>query len=616
MLKARLFVATISMVSMVLQPLAYGQTQENWAAQALKQYVRQNQKLGKPVTVKEFWDKNKATLHPEWQKKFFPSINLQKDERLPQMEVISVKGPAGRNTARLVITLASKKTISVEFLGGQEKYVRINNQNISYADFYSGEGMMSKLSEDSVVRAEASRVQNQALKNSMVPSYQLFKKMTAQERAEYFVNLRHVIQAASEVTNQAFEASSEKESASFVKLFLEQANAQNIPKNWVGKKCIVAGYVGTYVKDTTGTYCDSTRAIKNFAALNALKGLTQNKVSASVYDKSCGAGNLRCNPFVYGYDRGSGSTCVKIDRQAGSSYQQATRTCDNASPLRKGSLVSDTEAMIKTLLGKENKDADAFFKDGKVVSEEKYNELMGTVVQDFNTFIDEAIGTCGDSKNLDGTTNFGEKYQGDACSVLKNRKLAFEEGFGLLKGKYDKPSPTPAPAPIADGETPCKMPDGSRGVKRGADCVSIVPDSVSEGEKTCGPQMEPAADANGKMGCRARSSDVADGKDEKTKRKKKDSGFDCDVICPLLVLGLFAYAAHASTESKQVNKPVDFIPPVPPGVLPGPPPQPTPITPVPEIIPTLPPPAPAVPTGSENGTVPAPEGGATGNGVR
>jgi len=54
---ARLLIATIAMVSMVLQPVAYGQEQANWASNALKTFVQSNQKQGKPITVKEFWDK-------------------------------------------------------------------------------------------------------------------------------------------------------------------------------------------------------------------------------------------------------------------------------------------------------------------------------------------------------------------------------------------------------------------------------------------------------------------------------------------------------------------------------------------------------------------------------
>lgn len=625
MLKAHVFVATISAVSMVLQPVAYGQAQKNWAAQALKQYVRQNQRGGKSVTVREFWNKNKAKMHPDWQKKFFPAVNLQKDERLPRMDVISVKGPGGTSSARLILTLANKKTISVEFLGGESKFARVNGQNISYEDFYHGEGLMQKLTHDPVIKAESQRIKKMALKSSIVPSYALFRNMTAQERADYFLNLRIVVQAAGEVTNRAFERAARGESASFIQLLLEKAYANNLPQSWVGKRCIIAGYVGNYVQDREGStkgdiYCDHTKAISNFAALTAMSGLTPNKTSESVYNGSCSSGSLRCNPFVYGFDRGSGSTCVKIDRHS-SSYQQATRTCDKASPLRPESLAADSEAMIKTLLGKENKAADTYFKDGKVISEEKYNELMNTVVKDFDTFISEAIGICGDAKNLSGNTNFGEKNQGDACTVLKNRKLAFEEGFGLLKGKYEKPTPVPAPPvtqpPIAD-EGQCKTADGSPGfydskcrclkpgegeagpteapeVKNGkcTPAVAVVPAPVPVKKDDCSnrPQMDVAADRNGKMDCVPRSADLGGGKVAGKDRNDR-SEFDCSIICPVLVGGLFLFAAYKFTKSNQHNNPGTYVPPV-PGPLPAPPPQPTPITEVPAIVPTLPIPNPA-----------------------
>ncbi len=622
MLNVRILIATISLVSMVFQPVAYGQAQENWAAQALKQFVQQNQKAGKPLTVKQYWDKNKAVMDPEWQKKFFPAVNIQKDERLPQMEVIRIKGANGQESARLVMTLANKKTISIEMMGGQEKYARINNQIISYNDFYYGDGLVEKLIEDSVVKAESQKIKKMALNSSIVPSYELFVKMTPRERAEYFLNLRMVLQAAEEVTNRAVEASNKNtEAASWIDLLIEKAYAlENSSKKWIGQRCIIAGYVGNYTQDTEGSrkgdiYCSSTKAVSNFAGMNALNGLTQNKTSPTVYaGGSCGSGSLPCQPFLF---QGlSGPACFKINRQE-SSTKQATRSCDGASPLRADSLAKDTEAFIKQRLKVEEKEGASYFKDGKVISQEKYDELMNTVVQDFNLFINDAIGTCRDSKNLDGTTNFGEKYQGDACAILKERKLAFAKGFESLKGQYENPIPTPAPIvqqpPIAE-EGQCKTASGKPGfydhkcaclepgtgeagipgkpkVENGK-CIAItpVPLPVATADTSkCGPQMAPAPDKDGQIKCYP----IAASREVAVEKRKKDSGFDCSIICPLAVGALFLYGAYALTKSGQKNKPGKYVPPA-PGPLPVPPPQPTPYTPPPPIavIPSLPEPTP------------------------
>jgi hypothetical protein len=174
----------------------------------------------------------------------------------------------------MVITLPNKKTVSVEILNGEGRFARINNQVVSYEDIYSGEKFYEKLAQDSVVQGEMARVENLALNSSMLPNYRTFVRMTPRERAVYFVNMRIVLQAAAEVNRRAFEASQKKESASFINLLLEKAYAaSNDPSNWVGKRCIVAGYVGTYTKDSSGhIFCDHEQALKAFEAKNTLNG--------------------------------------------------------------------------------------------------------------------------------------------------------------------------------------------------------------------------------------------------------------------------------------------------------------------------------------------------------
>lgn len=622
------FVA-FSLVSLALQPVAFGQTQEKWANKAIQDFVKQNKRGTKRITVKEFWEQNKTKLNPHWQKEFFPAINIEKDEMLPEMDLVTVKGPGGQETLRLVLTLANKKTVSIEFLGGQEKFARINNQVISYQDFYEGTGFMEKITQDPVVQQQARAVQQKAARASILPSYALYSSLTGREKAEYFANVRFLIEAADQVVQEASGVanSQKKESASFIQLLLEKAYANNTPRSWLGKGCIVGGYVGKYIQDRGGDtkgsiYCSHTEAIENFANTNASKGMTQNRVSGSVYDNSCGSGNLRCNPFVYGYDRGHGSLCVRVDRRA-DSFQRATQTCDNASPLRRNSLASDTEAMIKTLLGKENKSSAEFFKDGKVISEEKYNELKNSVVKEFDLFINEALATCG--ANKDGTTRFGEKNQGGACKSLYERKLAFMEGFELLKGKYDKPTPTPAPPvtvpPIANEPDPCRgMPPEKAAELKNSDgsprCPgAVVPPPPVATKPDCNPMMTPdrapAADSKGEMNCVPRAAPIGGTDGGKKDRERKKGGFDCSFICPLGVMALFGFAAYKFTRSKQTNKPMDYTPPTPPPVLP-PAPQPPSVTPVPPISPILPAPA---PTGGETAPSAQP-GGPSGMGTR
>lgn len=648
MQKARFFVVIVAIFSMVLQPLAYGQSQKNWAEQALKEYVSQNRKLGKSLTVKEFWEKNKSKFSPEWQQKFIPSIQMQKDERLPEMEVISVKGPNRNDRARVILTLANKKTISMEFIGTQDKFLSVNGQVVSYEEFYYGQPLIDKISQDPVIKAENDRIKKMALKASMIPSYEVFSKMTPRERAMYFINMRSVLQAAGRVNDLAFKNSQKKETGSILPLLLEKAFAgpeeyaqSRDPKQWIGKKCIVAGYVGEYVNDASGTYCSSDKAIQNFSTLT--KGpFKQNKVADSVLNHGCETGHIGCNPFTYGYERnGSGkSICIKVERSAGSAFQSATKQCDSRSPLRQESLAADTEAMIKTLLSKENKELAEYFKPDGKISKAKYDELNDTVVKDFNTAIEQAIATC---------SGFGESGQGEACTTLINRKTAFNNAFEAMRNRIENQTPPITPP---QAETGCKNVGESCVVNTGSTsqpgkcnqnkkCEPLnrppcggfelpiaqeppttapatppppAPVPAPQERQRCGPAVavETTSAVEAVQVSSSRAQELP-----KDRRERKDKSSSWGAYLPWVlggVIGLGAvWAGHKFIKSNQKNNPVGAIPSAPPPLPLIP--QPVPIAAPQPISSTLPIPNPAVPTIPET-PVNAPAGGPSGQGVR
>lgn len=634
MLKARLFVATVSFVSLTLQPVAYGQNQQNFAATGLKKFVNQNQKSGKPVTVKEFWEKNKSKLHPEWQKSFYPSVELLRDERIPEMEVISVKGPNGQDTARLVIALPNKKTISIEMLGGTEKFVRINNQVLSYNEFYNGEAFMQKMVQDPVVKLEGQRLRNLTLKKSIVPSTKIFAKFTPFERAQYFLNLRLLVESAQAVQEEALEKANKEQAStapSFIDLLLEEAYAQQgsvPPSAWVGNPCVVAGNVGKYIREGNRTFCDYRSSVANFQSTASRIGKSDSNTAKSVAGGSCPASQVRCNPFVYGFERSGGqSLCVPVGRSA--DYQQATRTCNVRSPLK---TPADTQAMIESLLKKEGKNAAEYFENG-LMKESKVAELNEGVIKEFDVFIEDALMVCRTQGNIADKTNFGEKFQSDACNVLNERKMAFEAGVAILRGRHETPptpgpiapgpgcvpetAPTAPPPPTAPVVTPCppvtappvaqregdncerEEANGSqsRGRWQGGVCVAVVPAVAVIDQCNVWSGMQEGVAQDGSRFCggvadRIRSPAAAG---ERTRRSDNLFGA-CGIICPLAVFGIVAGGIWHLTKSKQKNTPVDHVPAAPPPGLPNVPPQPT----MPVPVPALPKP-PAI-TGTEGGS--------------
>ncbi len=595
-MRGKWFLIGLSTFSLVFHPMAWGQQQQNWTAEALKQFVRENQKGNKPITAKQFWDKNKGYLHPYWQLKLNHGMQLQKNDKLPKMDVIQVKGPRGTQSARLMLT-QNGRTISMEYIGQNDKFVRINNTVISFQEFYSGQDMFKKLARDPYFAAEIKKLKQKSAKQSILPSYALFSKMTPRERAAYFVNLRLLIEASEKVIHERVQKKyAAQESVSpYLEMILNRAYADKV---WLNEPCIVAGYVGKYIKDSTGTYCDHKEAISPFA--QSASGAVQKKVATKVYDNSCGHGQLRCNPFIFGFDRGQGSLCIKISRSPVAEFQKATATCDARSPLPLGNktvLAKNTEAMIKTLLQQEGKDANEFFKEGKVISKEKYQELENTVVKDFSNFIEEGIGICFGQGNID-VTKFGEKNQISACQTLYNRKLAFMEGFDNLKGKYEDP-PLPAPAPPAEPPAPpIAGPPCAPGHVPGPEGKGCVPEAVPAPIATsdvtgCGPMMDTSYD-NGKQICTPVAARLPSS--SSTGRSSRDRDRDYSWLIPVVggvIITAGLWALLKPSKAKHNPKPADPIAPPPLPPVEPPPVQPDPgavppITSIP-ITPALPP---------------------------
>lgn len=511
-MRGKVFLASLSMVSYLIQPYAQAQQQANWSAQVLKEFVKSTKDgSGKNLTIDKFWNQNYLYLPAEMQRAFKPAVEVQKNDTLPKMEVINIKGPQGVETSRLMINV-NGKTISIELLGGRDKFARINGVMVSQADVMSVEGLMKKMSQDAVFQSETKRLEDRVMRKDVTPTYAEYKRMSPEQRAMMLIKLRQVSEAADVVVQMSLKQKNKKTSQNlFTEGLLNRAEAQTLAdiKAARGKPCLVAGYVGEVVTKGTRTFCNPEEAIARFEAKTGIKS-------------TCSKGSHGCNPISF---PASSSVCYK---PTDGDYQEFTSKCGAASPI---STKEQQAALVKAYIKqKDGKDLAFGLKDGKVDNEEEYNKFIKPYMDEHNALNAEAYGKVCNDSNFAIVSKIDRKGLKSACETLKDRKLSLElfkaETGGGVPPVVGNPG-TGTPAAPAEGgechtnpETPrlaaaagdaVPKPDGKY-VKEGdkLKCVpAVVPPpaggNTPETPETCKAKGMDFGSEDGKTVCRARS---------------------------------------------------------------------------------------------------------------
>lgn len=504
-MRAKFLLATFSIVSMSLQPLAMAEQKKNWSGDVLREFVKASQPKGKSLTVKQFWDQNKANLHPVWQNRFAPAIEIQKDDRMPKMEVINIKAPQGVESARMMMNIDGK-LVSVEYLGGQEKFARINNTVISYQDFYYVTGMVEKLMKDPIFAQVQKKLEKKALAQTFVPSRKQFNQMSVAQRVEMIMKLRLASEAADKVIQMNLEGGVETSQNFFWEVLLPVAHAKNQKEinAALGKPCLVAGHVGTFGKDRSG-----------YASCS----VEESKIKSESCVKSSPSRPHGCNKLFFPR---SGNICLAPSR-SNQDYQNFTAKCAAATPIRsakdKADFVKAAQADLKFEL-----------KGEKVEATDAEWSKLSEFMKSHNEAIDETLKSACSESNIADVGKV-ESNLGKACLALEDRKLdlryqAETNGGGVV-----------APAPVADGkpchtkpptgDTDSKKPDGQ--IKDGKCIAAVVPVAAVDaaatvdcaarglcegtngaGKKTCGPCGDSVIASAGAVGSSRKESSFWD----------------------------------------------------------------------------------------------------------
>lgn len=469
-MRAKNFIISITLASMVYQPIALAQQNQKWAGQTLKEFVKANQVNGKPVTYKKFWDQNKKGVSPYWQRVFTPSMEMQKDQSLPKMEVIDIKGPQGTSAERMIMNIDGK-TVSVEYLGGQEKFARINSTVISYADFYYVTGMIEKLSKDPVFANETKKLQQKVLTKSATPTYEQYKNMNATERGQLLLMARLAGEAASDVLLLAAKAEEKKTASNFFwDVLLPQANA-----SVVGLPCLVGGYEGKIARQSGRTFCDPTAGIVSFN--------NDPKNKKLVESSGCKGNSFGCHPVNF-----PASTGICFSKENRQSMQNMTKQCGDKSPYK---TPQDQAKLIEAYQKRLGTSTDVKLNaEGKVLDEKTYNEAVKPYMDQFNELNRSAYEKVCNQTNRAKVSLTVDPEIDSACDTLEQRKIALE-----LFIASPRPEPTPVP-PIAGGED-CTAEGGKPGKKDNEG--KCIPLAVAGPADPCAPKGLQANPAVGKI---------------------------------------------------------------------------------------------------------------------
>lgn len=426
--------ALTSCFVMTTSPLAMAKEAQNKKADMLKAVLQQSGlNSGSSITYMEFWNKVKDNFSPELQAKLLPAVIAQKDEKIPKIEVSEVKSAKGEMVPRITMNMDGQ-VFSFEYPADGKSVAKVNGTVISANTLADLEKSGNQVQLNQANTKKAAVYKKNMLAKSITPSFAQWSKMTAWQRAYYLSRVRLVMDSTLDVLSfkKAKKTSSfeyNKYEYFFAALFGTEAFAgkgQLTDTSYaVGSACISHGYSKGRIALSSGNpYC----------TLNDGDG----KLSPD-YTKNCSAGQVRCNPVMYGYERSGGSTlCAPYSLSSSQSATASHRggVCETGSPL--SGKPEETLEFVKSIMAKENNvnptdlEKLIFMKDGKAtVTKESFDSYLKPMLDRFNAEKDQAEVVCTEiDKNPNAYQREGSVAQTEACSALRARiasvRLALE----------------------------------------------------------------------------------------------------------------------------------------------------------------------------------------------
>lgn len=394
----------VSVVTMVTSPVAMGQEAQKISKQQVQSYIEQ-MGLNKPMTVGEFYKKNKYLFPDRITKELEPILANYKNVMMPKVQLSSSIGSNGNEVPTVSMDF-NGQLINLQLFGEQERFAKFQNTTLSEVDVVNFSDMLSRvLAGDEVLRKQQEiQVQQPTAEFSGLPvlDKNTWKKMTLQERASYMVQIRHLWLDARQVLELQKKPAKAKKTAgleSFENFWSAligspadaadtkktvaptakpaaapaakpaapkpAAPANKTPKAFAkatatyGSTCLVAGYSAKY----NGGVCDHTKLLESYSSSAFVTNMNNEC-------KKEGPSKIACNPLVYGTPGGKAICITASTRDA--EFQVATHF---GGPCDRKSLLQSSPNAVK-FLKDENKKTGRYDDDNLIMNEDQRKEFF------------------------------------------------------------------------------------------------------------------------------------------------------------------------------------------------------------------------------------------------
>lgn len=384
----------VSSLTMVISPLAQGAQAERNATMNYKQLITEVG-LNKPITAKEFFEKNKHLFPGYAYYDVEAAVKANPNALMPQFTVKTSKMSDGSEIPVLTF-IENGKMHNIQVYGEKDKFLKFDNTVVNEAQAMQPEVLFQKLLDDdkklaTTYSSEIAKVdvikllggsktnssfsQNRRVASNPVSevlstmNQEKWKALTPEQRAGLLVQLRLMYQEAIKVKFYNTANSGKKQKTSqfpvLEKLFAQffkKASADpaaeaviyddkapdseglthfNQSYNANSSQCISFGYVGVYVKNLNGSGrpgCSAVAGIDKNYKSDVRKKYVLKEIN------SCGSQSIACNPIVYGYDRSTAKPiCVNIKDSGAQVATHFEGPCDTASRLGTKSSVDTSD---------------------------------------------------------------------------------------------------------------------------------------------------------------------------------------------------------------------------------------------------------------------------------
>jgi hypothetical protein len=313
--------------TMLMTPVAWGRQAMNVSKQEMQNMITELG-LNRRITMGEFFEKNRHLFSERVLKEVEPFFIENRNMRMPQIEVVTVKSGLGENITTLRITDSNGQLNNVQWFGETKRLVKFQGTTLSQTDVANFDDMFKHLlQQDPSLQKQAMKSHNEAEAiskfesiNMAFPSKKEWKAMSLENRSAYIVSLRRLLSQAKEVNSiwlnklnekNNFKSKPKKTSS----IFLEKINfvrsliaghaaeaTADFTSCPVGEPCIIAGYTSAYANRSGRCSCDLPAIGQRFDNLDYKVYPVADRICKGEvgHDRA-----IACNPYLYMRENGT-----------------------------------------------------------------------------------------------------------------------------------------------------------------------------------------------------------------------------------------------------------------------------------------------------------------------